>query len=263
MKSTIAALLVITLSVLGWFLWSSGPSTTELDAAPHSLTVATEGGYPPFNYVDESGRLAGFDVDIAMALCEAMNASCTVVRKDWNDLLPGLQRGEYDMIVASMANTPERRSLADFSNCYYRSRSSFVGRKGIMDTVSQETVKGKTMATQADTVQAEYLRSHFSQVAKIVYTTDIAEMYELLSSGGIDLALIDSLNILEFLTSEQGRDFEFIGEALPPEDVSSCATIAVPKGSPLRQRVNEAIDKIRLSGVYDAINREYFPFSIY
>lgn len=252
-----------TVLLLAGFFLLSRPHNDTPPRQPEKLTMATEGGYPPFNYVDEQGQLKGFDVDIARALCRDMNVECDVVARDWDQLLPGLARGEYDFIVASMANTPERREYADFTGCYYRSRSAFAGRTDLQGPVTAETVTGLTLATQQGTVQAEFLRENYGAVAQLRYTQNVEELYDLLVQGEADLILVDSLNILEFLTSEEGLGFDFIGAPLPPEDISSCASIAVRKDTGLRKSLNTALKNIRLSGDYDDINRAYFPFSVY
>ena len=83
------------------------------------IRIATEGAYPPFNFVDADGTLKGFDVDIANALCEEMKAKCTLVANDWDGMIPGLQAGKFDAVIASMSITEDRLKQIDFTNKYY------------------------------------------------------------------------------------------------------------------------------------------------
>ena len=226
------------------------------------LRIATEGAYPPFNYVNDQGRLEGFDVDIAKALCQAMGRPCEIVAKDWDHIIDGLVAGEYDAIVASMAKTPERDALVDFTDSYYRSRSSFVSHIDA-DLFTDADLAGKRLCTAEGTIQADYLREHYKD-SVIVLTDDSPGSFAMLARGEVDAVLTDSLNALEFLQSEQGADYDFTGEALPADDTSASAHIAVRSGDDaLRAALDKAIKDIRLSGEYERINRRYFPFSVY
>ncbi|QJB55006.1 transporter substrate-binding domain-containing protein [Pseudodesulfovibrio sp. zrk46] len=232
--------------------------------AQDPLRIATEGAYPPFNEVDKDGKLVGFDVDIAMALCEAMGTTCTLESVAWDNLLPELNAGKFDVIVASMAKTPEREEHAIFTDYYYRSRSMFVGTPSTLFFQTREGVKGMKLAAQEGTVQEQYLRDNFEGSASIVTAPDMKDCFDMLHKGEVDAVLSDSLTIFDFLQSDKGKRFDFIGNPLPADDPSSEACIAVAKSKPqLAAQINSALREIRFNGTYDRINLKYFPFSIY
>lgn len=227
------------------------------------LTIATEGAYHPFSYFDEAGALSGFDVDIAYSLCEAMQRSCEVVAVPWNDLLPGIEAGHYQLIVASMAKTYERQMRVDFSDYYYRSHTIFVGDPNKYFSSSPESLKGVRVATGIGTVQEAFLRSRY-QAADIVVTQNQEQALAQLVSGDVSLVLSDSINFLSFLHSAEGSEFDFISEPLIDDLLKTDAHIAIQKGNEsLRSDINQALITIRLNGTYERINRKYIPFSIY
>ena len=80
-------------------LFMSAPAFAE------TLRIGTEGAYPPFNLVDSSGEVVGFDLDIANALCAKMEVDCEVVTSDWDGIIPALNNNKFDFLVASMSVT--------------------------------------------------------------------------------------------------------------------------------------------------------------
>ena len=110
------------------------------NAQAEKLTIATEGAYPPFNYVDSDNNLHGFDVDIAKAVCQRMNAECTIVAQDWDGIIAGLMAKKYDAIVASMIVNEERKKKIAFTNHYYRTPLSIAVPKDSSITFRQPDV---------------------------------------------------------------------------------------------------------------------------
>lgn len=233
----------------------------KLNATP--LMIATEGDYPPFSYIDDAGILTGFDVDIAYALCESMGRECEVIAVPWVDLLDRLEAGDFQMIVASMAKTPERQKRVLFTDYYYRSQTTFVGDPRRFISVIPESLQSRTISASRDSIQGDFLLLHY-HASTILLTNNLIESFELLSAGNVDLVLTDSINSLEFLRSSEGANFDFISEPIVDPMLKSEAHIAVGINDvQLADNINKAIIDIRLSGTYDQINRRYVPFSIY
>ena len=84
-------------------------------ASARDLKIATEGTYAPWSYVDNAGKLTGWDVDIANALCDEMKVKCENVAQEWDGIIPGLNAKKYDMIVASMGVTEKRKQQVAFT----------------------------------------------------------------------------------------------------------------------------------------------------
>ncbi len=231
-----------------------------------SVRIGTEGAYPPFNMIDANGELQGFDVDIAKALCEAADVECTFVVQDWDGMIPGLMAKKYDAIIASMAITEERQKKVAFTEKYYMTPAKFVAKKGSGYEITPEGLKGKTVGVQRATTHENFVRDNFGDTVTIksYATQDEANMD--LVSGRVDLVIADSVVLLEgFLNTDAGKDYEFIGPGFTDEEwYGEGIGIAVRKeDTDLVALFNDAIQKIRKSGVYKKINDKYFDFDVY
>lgn len=230
------------------------------------LRVGTEGAYPPFNMVDKKGQVQGFDIDIARALCKEMGMECKFIVQDWDGLIPGLLAKKFDVIIASMSITEERKQKVDFTNKYYQTPARFVAKKGAGITVSKEGLKGKTVGVQRATVHENFVRDMFGDAINIkAYATQDEANMDLVS-GRLDLVIADATVLLGgFINTDAGKGFEFIGPGyLDKKWFGDGIGIAVRKGdSALTQKLNKAINDIRVNGVYQKINAKYFDFDVY
>ncbi len=234
--------------------------------AADKIKIGTEGAYPPFNSVTADGKVVGFDVDIANALCEKMKAECEIVTQDWDGIIPGLVAKKYDAIIASMSITDDRKKQVDFTNPYYKSALTFVGKKGSGITeVTAETLKGKTVGAQAGTTQADFITAAFPDVELKAYPTQDEVNLDLVS-GRIDLGVSDLFPMLDWIA--QGKDgacCELVGApVLDPKFAGQGAGIALrQEDDTLREAFNKALDEIVADGTYKKINEKYFTIDIY
>lgn len=229
------------------------------------VRLGVEGAYPPFSYVDPDGRLAGFDIEIAQALCDQMRVECPMVQQDWDGIIPALLARKYDAIIASMSITEERKKRVDFTQKYYNTPAFFVGAKGSGIDVSPEGLAGKVVGTQRGTTHQCFLEKIYPDAELRLYGTQ-EEVFLDLGAGRIDLSFSDSIQAEEgFLNTDSGKDFELAGpEQFDLECHGEGAGIAVRKGEDeLRESLNMAIKAIREDGTYNAINDKYFKFDVY
>ncbi len=125
------------------------------------VRVAIEGAYPPFSSVDEKGQLHGFDVDITNALCEQMKVKCTIVKQDWDGMIPGLLARKFDAIISTMDITEERKKRIDFSGKYQHVPAHFAAKKGATIELTQAFMKDKKIAVQRATSMDTYVSDNF------------------------------------------------------------------------------------------------------
>lgn len=234
--------------------------------AAEKVIVGTEGAYPPFNYMDENGKLVGFDIDISRALCEQAGLDCEFKVVEWDGLIPALLAKKIDCIIASMSITEERKEKVDFTKKYYQTPARFVAKKGAGITVDKESLKGKVVGVQRATVSENFIRDNYGDVLEIKSYAKQEEANMDMVSGRVDLLFADQV-VLQggFIETEDGKDFEFIGPAFLDEQwFGEGIGIAVRKGDDkLTEALNKAIEDIRANGTYKQINDKYFDFDLY
>ena len=230
--------------------------------AQQNIRIATEGAYPPFNYVDNN-EPAGFEVDLARALCEAMHATCTFMVQDWDGMISGLKENRYDAIMSSMEITPDRGKKIAFSVPYYRVPSALIGPLSALPStgIRRADLDGKSVGTVADSEFASYLEDTFKDASVRKY--DKLEEAELdLLTGRIDYVLGDKLALQTFLDSREGKGCcRFITDV--PVDRGEGIGIGLRKtDAVLRDGFNAAIAQVERDGTYDRLRAKYFPFDI-
>lgn len=229
------------------------------------VRIGTEGAYPPFNSLTASGELEGFDIDIANALCEQMKVECEFVTQDWDGMIPGLQAGKFDAIIASMSITDERKQKVDFTNKYYNTPPALAVPKDSNITGKTDAdLKGVALGAQSSTTHSNYAEEKFPSAELKLYPTP--DEYKLdLSSGRIDAAIDDVVVLSEWLDSEDGACCKLLGTLTPDPVINGeGAGIAIRKeDGDLKEMFNEAIAAIIASGKYKEINDKYFKFDVY
>lgn len=231
-------------------------------AQAETLKIATEGAYPPFNYVDSSNQLHGFDVDIANALCAQMKVECQIVAQDWEGIIPALLAKKYDAVVASMIATDERKKKIAFSNHYYRTPLSVAVAKDSDITDAQTDFKGRTVGAQASSTQAIYAEDHYGPAgADVKFYPTLDEANSDLAAGRVDGVIADKFPLLAWAESAGKDCCKIIGDV---NGTTADASIAVrQEDNALRERLNQALDAIVADGTYKKISSRYFAFDIY
>ncbi len=229
------------------------------------LKIGTEGAYPPFNNLEADGSLVGFDVDIARALCEEMKAECEFVTQDWDGIIPALQAGKFDAIIASMSITDERKKKVDFTNKYYNTPPAVaVPKDSDIAGSSMSDLAGKAIGVQGSTTHSNYAEATYTDSDIRQYPT--ADEYKLdIANGRLDAVLEDIIVLQEWLSSDDGACCKIAATITPDPTIhGEGAGIAVRKGeTELVEKFNAAIDAIRANGKYKEINDQYFDFDAY
>jgi lysine-arginine-ornithine-binding protein len=233
--------------------------------AQDKIVIATEGAYPPFNFKQTDGTLAGFDVDVAKALCDNMHADCQIVAQDWDGIIPGLLAHHYDAIVASMSITDERKKKIAFTDPYYHT----VGAMAVLKTAplkgnTPEDLKGKTLGVQSSSTFSSLIEDKYKDADVRQYGTVDEALLDLVA-GRVDAVMADKITLTQWfqksgndccaLTGNDIKDSHYLGDGVG---------IGIRQGEPdLQGKLNKALAAIVADGTYKTINSKYFPFSIY
>ena len=253
---------LIAVAVVAMMILGTSVSANEWN----KIRVGVEGAYPPFSWVEKDGTLKGFDIDIAMALCEEIGAECVLVPQDWDGIIPALLARKYDAIIASMSITEERKKKVAFSEKYYNTPAKFARKKGSGISISKAGLKGKTVGVQRATTHDNFITGEFGDSVEIKRYGTQDEAYLDAIAGRVDLLLADSIAMDDgFLKTDKGKGWEFVGPGYSdPKYFGVGAGIAVRKSDgELAKLFSLAIKVIRSNGVYHRINGKYFAFDVY
>jgi polar amino acid transport system substrate-binding protein len=230
------------------------------------LRFITDSDYPPFHYFDEVGALTGFNVDLAKAICEALEVECEVKDVEWSQIFSTLDRDEADAAIASIRISAESLDRADFTSRYYATPARFVAQKtSELKDIRPETLQGKKVGVARDTGHEAYLRQFFPNVAIAVFdSADDAQ--KALKSGAIDFVFGDGIGLTFWLNGVSSEDCcEFRGGPyLDSKFFGEGVGIAVKKGNrQLAEILNYAIEQVHASGRYEELFLRYFPMSFF
>jgi arginine/ornithine transport system substrate-binding protein len=235
-------------------------------AAAQDLKVAIDPTYEPFTFKTPDGKPAGFDVDIAQALCEQLKRRCVFVEQVWDSMIPGLQARKYDVIISSMSITDDRKRVVDFSDKYYNTPSSIVVKKGT-PYENPASLKGKRIGVLKGSTQEKYAMGELRPAGVTVVPYEAQDQVYLdIRSGRLDGTVADKVEVQGgFLGKPEGKDYGFVGPDLADVKYYGHGVgVAMRKGQDkLRQDINTAIKTIRANGTYERISKKYFDFDVY
>jgi polar amino acid transport system substrate-binding protein len=194
--------------------------------AQDTVRLATEGAYPPFNFLNDAGEVDGFERELGDQLCTRAELTCEWVTNEWDSIIPNLVSGNYDVIMAGMSITPERDEVIDFTQDYSPpTPSAYVG------LTAEADIAAGTVAAQTGTIQAGYIAE--SGATLIEFATP-EETVAAVRNGEADAVFAD-FDYLSAIVEESGGELTFVGDRVP---------IGGGVGAGLRESDTELRDKL-------------------
>ena len=228
------------------------------------IRFLTETDYPPFNFTGPDGNPAGFNVDLARAICDEIKVTCTIQMRRFETLLDAISSNRGDAIIASIAVTPQMRARVDFSDPYYRAPARFVSRRdAVIAEIRPEYLEAKKIGAVTGSAHEAYLKAMFTDAEIHAYPNDDA-LRQALRRGEVDLIFGDGISLAFWVNGTDSGDCcafsggPFVENRYFGEGVG----IAVRKGNDLlRQALNWALFRIWEKGRYTDLWLRYFSVS--
>jgi polar amino acid transport system substrate-binding protein len=230
------------------------------------IRFLTEDDFPPYNFAGPDGRPAGFNIDIARAICEELGVPCTIQVRRFDLLTESLDRNAGDAIIASLAITPDIRRRFEVSDRYLETPARFLMRHDTRLTeATPEALAGRSIATVQGTAHEAYITQYFPLSARRVYP-DIETARRALLERDVDVLFADGVASGFWLSGEASANCcRFLGGAFTESRYfGEGLAIVMRRGNePLRRAVNHALQRLWEKGTYAELYLKAFPAGIY
>lgn len=223
--------------------------------AADAVKIGTEGAYPPYNFVDDNGKVGGFDIEVGNEICKRAQLDCTWVVNEWDTIIPNLLAGNYDGIMADMSITDERKQTISFTDPYFPpDPSTYVSLAG--KTFDYNALKGLKIGAQVATIQIDYLNKTWKADNTILsYDTQDQELADL-NAGNLDLVFLDGSVVGETVAGSNGKLKADGPEILIGDGVG----IGMRKAdTALTGKFNTALQSMKDDGTLDTLIAKFFP----
>jgi octopine/nopaline transport system substrate-binding protein len=271
----------IGLALLGSALAIGGTAAQE-----KTVKIATEGAYAPWNFTGAGGKLEGFEIDLANDLCARMKVKCEIMAQDWDGIIPALTAKKYDVIMAGMSITDERKKTIDFAGPYANSPNGFLVAKnsdlakmpgtgqafnlGSQQAAADKAIadlkpvlKGKTIGVQGSTIHANFADKYLKGTAEIrEYKTTEAHDLDL-AAGRIDAVLADSTAIIGTLDKPEFKDYVMVGPSITGGMLGAGVGVGMRKGeTDLKKSFEDAIQAAVKDGTIKKLSEKWFKIDL-
>ncbi|AFJ47636.1 ABC transporter substrate-binding protein ArtJ [Shimwellia blattae] len=224
--------------------------------AAEKISFGSSATYPPFESLDASNQIVGFDIDLAKALCKQMQAECTFTNQAFDSLIPALKFRKFDAVISGMDITPERSKQVAFTQPYYANSAVVIAPKGKFTSFAE--LKGKRIGMENGTTHQKYLQEKHPEVKTVSYDSYQNAIIDL-KNGRLDGVFGDTAVVNEWLKTNP--QLGTVGEHVTdPQYFGTGLGIAVrPGNQALLKKLNDALAALKANGTYEKISQQWFP----
>ena len=248
-----------------------------------SIRIGTEGAYPPWNNINSAGDLEGAEIDFGNEACKRMGADCEWITQDWDGIIPALLNGKYDIIIAGMSITEERKQKVNFTNGYMTDGARFavlkdsglanlsiagMAKVNLNNAGGKEqaaigqliaAMSGKTVCVQSSTIHQNFLEKHMAGAVETRLYQTVDDHNLDLATGRCDAILADVGSIIDFMETDGGVNIAFTGPTFSGGVFGDGVGGAVRKeDTDILEMWNKAIAEMSADGTTANITKKWF-----
>ncbi len=245
---------------LAAFLTLSGckedkPAENNNNADASKLNVVMSIDYAPFEFY-KNGQIIGFDVDFINKIGEKLGRTIVIKDSPFESLIAALQSNTADLVISALSATDERKKSVDFSVSYAMSQSVIVTADPKCKSV--EDFKGKKVGVQLGSSYEPFVKEWIAKTEGLSYEalSRVPDLVQNLKSeriSGIVMGIHEAKTLLAQVTNLKNPL-----HIIEIPDTRIDYAIALPKNSPLKKKVDDAIEQMREDGTLLALTNKWF-----
>ena len=213
------------------------------------LTMATNAAFPPYEYY-ENEKIVGIDAEIAEVIAEKLGMELEIVDTEFGSIIAGVQAGKYDMGMAGLTVTDERKEMVNFTSSYATGIQSIIVTED-SDIKTLDDLDGKKIGVQQDTTGHIYSADDFGDEMVTPFNKG-ADAVAALSSGKVDCVIIDNEPAKSFVKVNKG--LKILDTDYAVEDYAICIA---KDNNELLDKVNKALEELIADGTVQKIVDKY------
>lgn len=224
------------------------------------LVIGLDDSFPPMGYVDESGEIVGFDIDLAKEAASRLGVKAVFKPTEWDGIVLALNNGEIDVVWNGMTITEERKEKIAFSKPYIANTQSVIVKKG-SDVKTLKDLEGKIVGVQLESSGALAVRNNEEVSASIKemkeYSNNVEALMDL-EIGRVDAVVVDEI-LGRYYIQQNDKEFEVLGEDLGEELYG----IGIRKeDDQFREALDKVLDDMKEDGTAEEISKKWFQEDI-